>query len=78
MTIQDPVTELEPYQRDGRWYWRKRHNTVHSPRLRAFDTCVSHLARRGSWPEGVNPRDALRAAAHECHLLTLGVPSSNP
>jgi hypothetical protein len=77
--VPGPVAELEPYHREGRWYFRRRHNTVRSPRLRAFDACVGALTRgrhhRGLGPLGdeLDVWEALREASRECSRRLRGV-----
>ena len=72
MHIPGPVAEMEPYAHDGHWYWRRRHNAVRSPRLRAFDTCVGLMTRgrryrgQGAEVDEFEVREALREASREC------------
>ncbi len=72
MHIPGPIADLEPYSHEGRWYFRVRHNTVHSPRLRAYDTCVGNITRgrhhrgMGTYGDELDVQESLREASREC------------
>lgn len=70
---EEPYVRRDPVTGQEALYFRKRHNTIRSPRLQAYDQCMADQLRghryrgQGSADDEAAVRDALRQAAHYCH-----------
>ena len=71
----------EPYTRDGKAFWRVRHDTTRSPRLEFFRRCVGDAPRGHRYRTGnastaaAEVRLAFRQAVRECAAEDKAYPS---
>lgn len=69
---EEPCLRRDPITGQEKLFFRKRHNTIHSPRLQAYDRCMADQLRghryrgQGSVVDEAAVREALRQAAQYC------------
>lgn len=79
MINEEPYLRRDPVTGQEKLFFRKRHDTIRSPRLQAFDRCMSGRLRgrrydgHGAAADEAAVRQAMREAAQYCsHHDTLG------
>lgn len=69
---EEPYLRRDPITGQEKLFFRKRHDTIHSPRLQAYDRCMAGQLRgkryrgQGSAADEAAVREALRQAAQYC------------
>lgn len=70
---EEPYLRRDPVTGQEKLFFRKRHDTIHSPRLQAYDRCMADQLRghryrgHGAAADEAAVREALRQAAQYCH-----------
>jgi len=73
MINEEPYMRRDPITGQEKLFFRKRRDTIRSPRLQAYDRCMADQLRghryhgQGSAADETAVREALRQAAQYCH-----------
>lgn len=70
---EEPYLRRDPVTGQQTLHFRKRHDTIHSPRLQVYDRCIADQLRgkryhgQDSAADEAAVRQAMREAAQYCH-----------